>query len=312
MIRRLEVATEMAKKDKVEFERKMQDKKLRAEIELKRLRILEADKAKKIRLGELMDKATTAMAVGKYVEAEAFAKRAMEIDPNELAASMLVYKAKMERRYKQDLENRNDKEEAVVQTVPGRRQGGRRRPGSPAQGHQVPQELQGLDPRPVGDERQAHTQERSQEPGDRGQAQGPDLAQPGQTAPERGHHVHPELHRSEYRARPQGPGRGGFDHGLAGQLGRQSGSAQDRAQVDASSPGADLQRRGRGDPDHQPANATTSQTFPKTYYVGDLVLAVGKESAEHVALGHEPQSNRAQPSSNPDAGFPNQGQSRAQ
>ena len=116
MIRRLEVATEMAKKDKVEFERKMADKQLRAEIERKRLRILEADKAKKIRLGELMDKATSAMAVGNYVDAEAFAKRAMEIDPNELAASMLVFKAKMERRYKQDLENRNNKEEAVVQT----------------------------------------------------------------------------------------------------------------------------------------------------------------------------------------------------
>ena len=60
MVRRLEVAIEMAKKDKVEFERKMQDKKLRAEIEKKRLRILEADKAKKMRMNELMDKATTA------------------------------------------------------------------------------------------------------------------------------------------------------------------------------------------------------------------------------------------------------------
>ena len=47
MVRRLEVALELAKKDKVAFEVKMQDKKQRAEIELKRLRILEADKAKK-------------------------------------------------------------------------------------------------------------------------------------------------------------------------------------------------------------------------------------------------------------------------
>ena len=119
MVRRLEVATEMAKKDKVDFERKMQDKQLRAEIEQKRLRILEADKAKKIRMKELMDKATTAYAEGNYVECESFAKRAMEIDPNELAASMLLYKTKMERRYKQDLENRNDKEEAVVQAFQG-------------------------------------------------------------------------------------------------------------------------------------------------------------------------------------------------
>ncbi len=107
MVRRLEVAIELAKKDKIVFEAKMQDKKLRAEIELKRLRILEADKAKKLRMKELMDKATTAYAAGNYVECEAYAKRAMEVDPNELAASMLVFKAKTERRYKQDVENRN-------------------------------------------------------------------------------------------------------------------------------------------------------------------------------------------------------------
>ena len=107
MVRRLEVALELAKKDKAVFEAKMQDKKLRAEIELKRLRILEADKAKKMKMKELMDKATTAYAAGNYVECEAYAKQAMEVDPNELAASMLVFKAKTERRYKQDLENRS-------------------------------------------------------------------------------------------------------------------------------------------------------------------------------------------------------------
>ena len=100
MVRRLEVAIEIAKKDKVEFERKMADKQLRAEIELKRLRILEADKAKKAKMKDLMDKAMTAYAEGKYIECEALAKRAMEVDPNELAASMLVFKAKAERRFK--------------------------------------------------------------------------------------------------------------------------------------------------------------------------------------------------------------------
>ncbi len=119
MVRRLEVALELAKKDKAEFEVKMQDKKLRAEIELKRLRILEADKAKKARMKELMDKATSAYAEGNFLECEAFAKRAMEIDPNELAASMLVWKAKTERHYKQDLENRANKEDAVAQMYQG-------------------------------------------------------------------------------------------------------------------------------------------------------------------------------------------------
>jgi len=119
MVRRLEIALELAKKDKGVFETKMQDKKLRAEIELKRLRILEADKAKKLKMKELMDKATTAYAAGNYVECEAYAKQAMEVDPNELAASMLVFKAKTERRYKTDLENRSAKEEGAVAAFQG-------------------------------------------------------------------------------------------------------------------------------------------------------------------------------------------------
>ncbi len=92
----------------------MTDKKQREEIELKRLRILEADKAKKVRMKDLMDKATAAYAEGKYVECETYAKKAMEIDPNELAASMLAFKAKMERRFKMDNQIRADKDEGVV------------------------------------------------------------------------------------------------------------------------------------------------------------------------------------------------------
>jgi type II secretory pathway component GspD/PulD (secretin) len=114
MVRRLEVALELAKKDKVAFEAKMQDKKQRAEIELKRLRILEADKAKKARMKELMDKATAAYAEGNLMEAEAYAKRAAEVDPNEVAAIMMVFKAKTERRYKQDLETRAAKEQGAT------------------------------------------------------------------------------------------------------------------------------------------------------------------------------------------------------
>ncbi len=114
MVRRLEVAIEIAKKDKIEYERKMTDKQLRAEIETKRLRILEADKAKKAKMKDLMDKAMTAYAEGKYIECEALAKRAMEVDPNELAASMLVYKAKAERRFKIDKQNIAAKENANV------------------------------------------------------------------------------------------------------------------------------------------------------------------------------------------------------
>src|SRR5262249_54192224 len=110
MVRRLEVAVELAKKDKVAFEAKMQDKQHRAEIELKRLRILEADKAKQSRMKELMDKAQAAYAAGNYIEAESFAKRASEVDPNEVAATMLVFKSRTERRFKQDLETRAAKD----------------------------------------------------------------------------------------------------------------------------------------------------------------------------------------------------------
>ena len=62
---------------------------------------------------ELMDKAQEAYAEGNYVECEAYAKRAAEIDPNEVAATMLVFKAKTERRYKQDLETRAAKDEGA-------------------------------------------------------------------------------------------------------------------------------------------------------------------------------------------------------
>src|SRR5262249_5531547 len=78
------------------------------------LRILEADKAKKIRMKEFMDQAQAAYAAGKYVECETYAKKAMEGDPTELAASMLAFKARMERRFKTDVQIRNEKEEGVV------------------------------------------------------------------------------------------------------------------------------------------------------------------------------------------------------
>ena len=63
---------------------------------------------------DLMDKATAAMANGQYVEAEAFAKRAQEVDPNEVAAVIIQWKAKAERRMKTEVANRDAKENGVV------------------------------------------------------------------------------------------------------------------------------------------------------------------------------------------------------
>ena len=159
MVRRLEVAIELAKKDKLVFDEKMKDKTARAEIEIKRLRILEADKAKKARLKELMDKAQEAYAEGDYAGAEAYAKRAMEIDPNEVAATLMVFKSKYERRYKQDMETKAAKEEGGVDRDPGGGHRLGRRPRGPAQRDQVPQDLQGPDPRTAEDERPAGAQE---------------------------------------------------------------------------------------------------------------------------------------------------------
>jgi type II secretory pathway component GspD/PulD (secretin) len=114
MVRRLEVAMELANKDKVVFESKMQDKKAKAELELKRLRILEAGKAKQMRLKEFMDKAQKAYAENDYMQAENYAKKAAEIDPNEVAAVMMVFKARTERHYKQDLATKAAKEEGAL------------------------------------------------------------------------------------------------------------------------------------------------------------------------------------------------------
>lgn len=117
LARRVEVAIELAKKEKLSFDRKMQDKHARAEIEAKRLRIQEASKIKEQKYRELIEKATEAMAMGKYAEAEAFAKQAEIVDPNDETAPALVYKAKFTRRYKQDLAIRDAKESGTVEML---------------------------------------------------------------------------------------------------------------------------------------------------------------------------------------------------
>ena len=161
MVRRLEVALELAKKDKVAFEVKMQDKAQRAEIELKRLRILEADKAKKSRMKELMDKAQAAYAEGNYVQAEAFAKAASEVDPNEVAATMLAFKARLERRFKQDLETKAAQGRGNVRAFQEVDLASVMDPEVQINAHQDAQELQGPDPRAAADERRGSRSRRT-------------------------------------------------------------------------------------------------------------------------------------------------------
>ena len=64
-----------------------------------------------------MDKAMAAQAEGKYVEAEAYAKRVMEIDPGEVTAPILAFKARMERRFKAEGQIRDAKENGVADTL---------------------------------------------------------------------------------------------------------------------------------------------------------------------------------------------------
>ena len=114
MVRRVEVALELAKKDKATFDVKMKDKTYRAGIEAKKLRILEADKAKKEQVKLFMDKAMAAQANGNYAEAEDFAKKAQTIDPTLVEASAMVWKARAQRHYERDLEIKSLKEDGTL------------------------------------------------------------------------------------------------------------------------------------------------------------------------------------------------------
>ncbi len=117
MTRRLEVAIDLAKKDKVGFDAKMLDKNAKAEIETKKLRILEADMAKRGSVGDLMKKAEEAQAKGDWAKAEELARRAGEIDPDAIGPQMLAYKANIQRHYETDKVNRRNKEEGFLDAM---------------------------------------------------------------------------------------------------------------------------------------------------------------------------------------------------
>ncbi|MFM7317665.1 MAG: type II secretory pathway, component PulD [bacterium] len=117
MVRRVEVAIELAKKEKADFDVKMADVNARADIERKRLRILEADKAKQGEVEALMKQASDAYTSGKLEEAEMFAKRAVEIDPNNLAATAMSWKARTERHFKRSMTNEANKEEGFLSAM---------------------------------------------------------------------------------------------------------------------------------------------------------------------------------------------------
>ncbi|CAN5911389.1 hypothetical protein BH23PLA1_BH23PLA1_31280 [soil metagenome] len=114
MVRRLEVAIEMAQKDKLAFEAKRQDRQNQEKAELQKLAIIEAGIAKDKQVKEMMDRALEADANSSYAEAEAWARRVIEIDPNNVAAVALSTTARARRHYYRDLENRSAKEDTFL------------------------------------------------------------------------------------------------------------------------------------------------------------------------------------------------------
>ena len=114
MTRRLEVAIDLSKKDKVGFDRKMLDKDAKAEIELKKLRILEADKAKQMAIDKLLKEGEKAQSEGNYAKAEEVARKAIEIDPNNVPATLMAYKANLQRHYETYQRDKKDKEEGFL------------------------------------------------------------------------------------------------------------------------------------------------------------------------------------------------------
>ncbi len=114
MVRRLEVAIEMAQKDKVAFEHKRRDQQDREKVELQKLAIIEAGLAKDKQVKEMMDKALEADANSNYAEAEAWARRVIEIDPNNVSAVALQTTSRAKRHYYRDLENRDAKEDSFM------------------------------------------------------------------------------------------------------------------------------------------------------------------------------------------------------
>ena len=212
----------------------------------------------------------------------------MEIDPNELAASMLVYKAKMERRYKQDLENRNDKEEGVVQTFQGVDLASIADPEVQLRDIKFPKNFKDLtrdrlamnarlepkkDPKNLAIE--AKLKDRISLNMDK---------QPSQ----RGHHFLQNYTGLNIVLDPKALGEEGLTTASPVSLVVNS-PAQDRAEADAQSAGADLQGRGRGDPDHQPAGRPGA----------DLSQDLLRRRPGHAARIDEPQNHAARMILNP-------------
>jgi type II secretory pathway component GspD/PulD (secretin)/tetratricopeptide (TPR) repeat protein len=117
MLRRLEVAIELAKKDKLSVEAKLADKEANADAQRTKLRILEADTAKAKQVAEMMEKAMAAQNDGDYAAAEAWAERVIALDPNNVSATAMATVTRVKRHYEEDQRIRDAKEEGVLNAL---------------------------------------------------------------------------------------------------------------------------------------------------------------------------------------------------
>ncbi|QDV34128.1 type II secretory pathway, component PulD [Tautonia plasticadhaerens] len=117
MLRRLEVAIELAKKDKLSFDAKMADKEASADAKREKLRIYEADIAKQKQVAEMMEKAMASQNDGDYAAAEAWAERVIALDPNNVSATAMATVMRVKRHYEEDQRIRDAKEEGVLNAL---------------------------------------------------------------------------------------------------------------------------------------------------------------------------------------------------
>ncbi len=187
-------------------------------------------------------------------EAEAFAKRAQEIDPNEVAPVILAFKAKTERRCKRDKENR---------TPPRKRppRSPSRRSTSPSiadpevqlNGIKFPKNFKDLTRERLKMNARLELKKNPRTLAIESKLNDPVSVNMDKQPLPGGDRLPPELHRAEHRPRPQGAERREHHLGHAGDPDGQQHPAQDGAEAHAQPAGADLQGRGRGAADHQSA-----------------------------------------------------------
>ncbi len=117
LLQRVEVALELAERDREVFEAKMTDERARADAEREHLRILEARIAEADQINALMERAVQAQDDGDYAAAETFAKRVMVIDPNNATAAAMVTLMQTKRHYEIDQRIRSAKEEGFLNAL---------------------------------------------------------------------------------------------------------------------------------------------------------------------------------------------------